>query len=559
MNDKKRIIHVSKINDTKRDLEEEDHIIDEDIDELLDKLVYLNDDSQNQEEYDQVKFKIKGMDELYEQDRINGNAFIITDKVGEIKGVRTENGIYSPKYGSIWEDEDAFKEMYSCDCGKKQGVVYLGEKCPYCNSKVVYRDKNVHMTGYLHLDNYYTIHPTMFKIIGSLIGIKKLKVILYPDWKTEGDGKPIKPVIDENSKNINKYNNIGMIEFYKRFDEIIDFFYNKKKNKFAEYKFIKDNRDVIFTKYIPVESILLRPFSLSDEDYMYDPINRDYTILSSKVYNLNTIFRDIDEENEKIVNKRLYEVQMKIDRIAMVISQGLNKKHGHIRSNIQGGRYNHSTRGVISPMPDGKINEIDFPYLGFLEMYRPEIIYTMTELYGITINQAYTLWQKAELTFDKRVYNIMNYLVENNDLYVLLNRNPTINFGSIMRMKIRKVKKSYFDLVINIPLNVCKAYAADFDGDALQSISLKDSELVDAYELYDPRTHMIISKNDGLFDENFNLIKDQVINLHQFCRLGMQTIKFKKFDKKNSTKKRRKEKKKINTKLRKINIKKIKV
>ena len=37
MNDKKRIIHVSKINDTKRDLEEEDHIIDEDIDELLDK------------------------------------------------------------------------------------------------------------------------------------------------------------------------------------------------------------------------------------------------------------------------------------------------------------------------------------------------------------------------------------------------------------------------------------------------------------------------------------------------------------------------------------------
>lgn len=135
----------------------------------------------------------------------------------------------------------------------------------------------------------------------------------------------------------------------------------------------------------------------------------------------------------------------------------------------------------------------------------------------------------------------------------------TINFGSIMRMKIRKVKKSYFDLVINIPLNVCKAYAADFDGDALQSISLKDSELVDAYELYDPRTHMIISKNDGLFDENFNLIKDQVINLHQFCRLGMQTIKFKKFDKKNSTKKRRKEKKKINTKLRKINIKKIKV
>ena len=107
----------------------------------------------------------------------------------------------------------------------------------------------------------------------------------------------------------------------------------------------------------------------------------------------------------------------------------------------------------------------------------------------------------------------------------------TINFGSIMRMKIRKVKKSYFDLVINIPLNVCKAYAADFDGDALQSISLKDSELVDAYELYDPRTHMIISKNDGLFDENFNLIKDQVINLLANLRNMIKRILLRKEEK----------------------------
>lgn len=30
---------------------------------------------------------------------------------------------------------------------------------------------------------------------------------------------------------------------------------------------------------------------------------------------------------------------------------------------------------------------------------------------------------------------------------------------------------------------------------------------------------MVISKNDGLFDSNFNLIKDQLICVHQICTL----------------------------------------
>ena len=515
-----RIIHVRRKH---FNIEEDED--DEDFDTILESILYPNGHKEiESKEYNEVKFTIKSMDEIYEEDKKNGNAFIITDKLGEVKGVRSENGIYSPKYGSIWEDENAFEEMYSCDCGEKKGKIYLGEYCEKCDSYVRFKSKNIDMTGYFYLINYYIIHPTLFKIIGSLIGMKKLKTILNPKWETDRKGIPQKPIIDEDTRNINKYDYIGPIEFKERFDEIIDFFYSKKKNKKNEYYFIKKMRNAVFSKYIPVESIILRPFSLSDEDYMYDPINTDYSILSTKIYNLNHKFLILDDENCKIVNSRLFQVQLRLDSIATKIAQGLNKKHGLIRNNIQGSRYNHSTRAVISPMANGKINEVDFPYLGFLEMYRPEIIFTLCKLYDVTINDAYVLWKKAQLTFDKRVYNIMNYLVENNDLYILLNRNPTINFGSIMRMKIRKVKKRYDDLVINIPINTLAKYAGDFDGDAGNTISLKDTELVDAYELYDPRTHMMISKTDGLFDEDFNLIKDQLIGLHQFCKLSRVKI-----------------------------------
>lgn len=380
--------------------------------------------------YTQVRIKMKSMEEFYAQDKAKGNAFIITDRLAEHKGERLENGIYSPKFGSIWQDENAFKELYSCDCKHMQGGMYEGITCPECGTKVVFRDKNIEMTGYFYLENYYVIHPTIYNILAGFIGKKKLKTILTAKWETGGDGKPVKPIINPDTKNINKYDNIGMIEFMNRFDEILEFFYLKKKKKDV-YDFIKENRDIVFTKYLPVESTLLRPFSISDEDYAYDPINRDFIMLSCRVHDLNNKYLEINEENEKIVNLRLFSAQSKYMSISSTIAKSLNKKTGHIRNNIEGGRYINSGRFVIGPMKDGKIDEVDFPYLGFLEMYKPEIVYTLTKLYQLTVNEALTLWKRATLKFDKRIYKIMEYLVENNNLYILLNRNPKQYWGII--------------------------------------------------------------------------------------------------------------------------------
>ena len=118
-------------------------------------------------------------------------------------------------------------------------------------------------------------------------------------------------------------------------------------------------------------------------------------------------------------------------------------------------------------------------------------------------------------------------------------------------MRIRKVTKKYSDLILRVPINVLNSFAGDFDGDALNSISLKDMELSEAYELYNPRTHMIISKNDGLFNNDFNLIKDQLICLHQICRIGYKesmnkiTVKKIKSSKKKDKKKIKMEAKRI--------------
>ena len=51
-----------------------------------------------------------------------------------------------------------------------------------------------------------------------------------------------------------------------------------------------------------------------------------------------------------------------------------------------------------------------------------------------------------------------------------------------------------------------------FDGDILNIVSLKSKELEKAFDKYfNPRKNMYISRNDGLFNSDFNLFKDQLI------------------------------------------------
>lgn len=470
---------------------------------------------------------IYNMEEEMKNDIKSGNGFIITDKDGLDKknSVRMENGIYSPKYGSIWGDENAFEELYSCECkdGKGlKGLRNLDVKCERCGAKVKYKGKNAHMTGWFKLNNYKIIHPNIYYKLGSLIGYTRLREILSPEWISDINGIPQKPVIDENTRNDKKYDHIGMIEFQKRFDEIIEFFYSKKKNKKDVYDFIQENRDKVFTSCLPCIQLFMRPIVLGDEDFNYAKINPKYASLSTKFYNINN--KEYTDKEEKILNKRLYSIQKTYFYTCNLIMDMENKKEGHIRNDMLGFKVNFCSRAVITSLCGTKINEIHFPYLAFLEVYRPEILNVLCKLRKITINEAYMIWRKAQLKFDKTIYKIMEYIVDNYECWTLLNRNPTLAYGGIQLLKIVKIKEDYTDLTFSIPINIITKFGADFDGDQMNNFDIKDIYLKKAYSVFDPRANMVISKNDGLFDDGFNLIKDQLIAFHYFNTLGNHKI-----------------------------------
>ena len=162
---------------------------------------------------------------------------------------------------------------------------------------------------------------------------------------------------------------------------------------------------------------------------MYTKLNTKYAQLSAKIFNVNYKHSEFDEKEEKILLTRLYSIQRNYYYLCDMIMDMLNKKEGHIRNDVLGFKANFVTRSVITPLSGTKINEVHFPYCGFLEMYKPEILNTLCKLKGTTLNEAEIIWKRAQIRFDKTVYKVMEYIVENTECWILFNRNPKQRWG----------------------------------------------------------------------------------------------------------------------------------
>lgn len=61
-----------------------------------------------------------------------------------------------------------------------------------------------------------------------------------------------------------------------------------------------------------------------------------------------------------------------------------------------------------------------------------------------------------------------------------------------------------------------KIWSQEFDGDILNIFVIHSKKMVKELQKFNPRKAMVISRNDGLFDSNMGLLKDQIIGLYQF-------------------------------------------
>lgn len=400
-------------------------------------------------------------DEEFRIDLLTGKGFIASERPFGKDHKKNMNGIHSPRYGTSFEDDNAFAERYRCQCGNLIGKIYEGETCKDCGTKVEFVDTDLKVFAWYHIKHgYKIIQPSMYKKLQVLIGKTYLADMI--EFKYEMDLNGYFQTPEQKLRSKNPYYGIGMLQFRERIDEILEWALKRKKAKKDLYMNIKENQDKIFASNIPIYSSVLRSVFLTDEDYSFTPVDKKYNSLMANVNILNRE-PEVNISTIKTINLALFKAQKKINMIYDYIFKTVNQKDGHIRENILGGRINFSARNVIIPDTTLRANEIRLPYLTFLELYKPEIINSIMRLHNTTLTAAINKWNKAQMGFDETVYEVMRYLIKNTKHHCtcLVNRNPTINFGSIIYCKVKSVKTEYDDLTMSLSGQILAPLNAD--------------------------------------------------------------------------------------------------
>ena len=372
--------------------------------------------------------------------------------------------------------------------------------------------------GWITFDKFKIISPLFYERIKKIIKNKNLNKILSYEMKTNEFGELI-PV----DNNLIEYQNSGIPGFIEHFEEIINTYGNKDV---PEYPTVMEayRNGLLFIDKFPVISSKLRPGLIikgsknknknkkqTKPIIKYDDINGLYNFILEYSNKIKENIEDIEEIDGKLT---IYPMMFNLQEYAndvfkYIINNFLKEKKGVLRKLIASTRVNYSARNVLTPRLKGNINDVELPYLTFLELFRFPLINMIVKAEGITYNEADIYLQNCKRHFDKKLYNYMNEFIKNSKdgVAILLNRNPTIAIGSIFQLNVAAVKDDFDDLTISVSNNILTNLNADFDGDVLNIFALLTTEQKHYFESLKP-SKLIIDKNNGKFDRGLSISKD---------------------------------------------------
>lgn len=387
------------------------------------------------------------------------------------KNQKIYRGLQSEFFGTDFSSDWAFKERYSCKCGKYLAKAYSGMICDVCGTKVEYRDIDLKKTGWVILDKFEVLSPIysakLTEALGKADGESVLRMILNRRYHEEG-------IIEYSEKeltNLKKhpFSQKGMMWLRENIMEVLDFYEKRKPGKMKLFQELKNEQSTMWTHSIPIYSSLLRtelPGEKGSKNFKLK-VNTHFKSIIRFANAINDI--DPDEMDYITLNSidiYLAGIQKEIDQVFDTTFKDLTDKTGIITSKILGGRYNFSSRDII--VPDSgtlRADEVIIGYIPFLELYRYEIQNEYRKLHGCTPAQANTAWKRATNHFDPKIYAIIEHMVNDPDyrryLGIIINRNPSINYGSFDYVRIVGVKKDITDKTLTIPTNIIVPMNAD--------------------------------------------------------------------------------------------------
>lgn len=468
---------------------------------------------------ERVMLRLVNLDERRKSELRTGESFRVTEP-GKTDA-NAEPGMYSihsPLFGTEWGDEDAFEYMWSCECRTYVGKYYADKDfvCPNCKKPVTHVGTDMRKHAWIVLDRFNLIHPQLMQELELFMGADVFDNII----------KYRSPLEDVDEPDLSPFARIGMIAFEERFDEIMEYFVRKNK-KYPLYEFVMKHRDRVFTSSIPVYTSKLRHHTVKDGKIKYTDDDKLYKKLYTNHTLINNMF--VLKRKQQAAERRgnvkgverlrteniLYRMQEDFIKLWKYSFEMLDDKGGVINGQIIAGRMDYTARNVITSDSTLHQDEVDIGYITALEEFKLEFLDVTSEMYDISHKAAYNIWREATMQYSEKVYNILVHILNATPRIVSIYRNPSINYGSKLVCKIRRITKGIDDCCLVLNPNVLIKPNADFDGDIMAEIHHKIEEVAaDAFKNLNPRSNFMIDRNTGEFDRDSNIYKDQAAILY---------------------------------------------
>ena len=464
-------------------------------------------------------------------DLASGNGIRLTSVESfDKKNQKIPTGLQSDFFGTDFSSDYAFKERWSCKCGKYMGKSYRGMICDRCGSKVEYQDIDLNRFGWVILDSFEVMSPIMYakfsEALGKIDNDTVLRLILARRYEEEFGDK------EYNDKELailakHPFSFKGMIWLRKHVHEVIDYYRRKKPGKAKLFDELENDQSLMWTHSIPVYTSLLRteiPGEKGSKNFKLK-INTHFRSLIRTSNDINTYTNqaaggeareNLDYQSLNFIDILLASMQKDIDAVFETTYNDLTDKTGVITSKVLGGRYNFSARDIIVPNSgELRSDEVIIGYIPFMELYRYELQNEYRKITGCTPGQANSAWKRATNRFDEKFYAIIEHMTSNPEyskyLGVLINRNPSINYGSFDYVRIVKVQKDINDKTLTIPTHIITPMNADFDGDLLNVFRIIGMDFQKRFEKnMNPRYNLFVSRMNGKVNKEVMPVKDEL-------------------------------------------------
>lgn len=423
---------------------------------------------------------------------------------------------------------DLLSNLPTCECGENVGEYLVGKICSNCHTPVVAtQEQELEPIVWIRAPQGVRalINPIVWGMLNEHFtrnGYQILRHLCSPSYKPPN---AVPKIMDE----IMQFGWPRSYNFFvDNFDTIITQLFQMKgfKSKKNEtdplHQLVMEQRDCVFSKFLPLPNRALLVIEDNPMGVFVDPIVFNAVDAIRTLTGIDTPFSPHSQQvRENRTIKTIDQLFLFYDNINRTI---IAKKEGIFRKHIYGTRSHFSFRAVISSITSRHhYEELHIPWGIGVSVFR---IHLMSKLLrrGHTVNSALSFLNKHAQLYHPLLDALFQELIIEcpyPGIPVVFQRNPSLERGSAQALFVTQVKTDVNIPTVSLSILDVVGFNADFDGDQLNGTLSIDHVTAEALEALAPHKSAFGLDEPRQVTKNFSWPKTVIATVASAMHSGM--------------------------------------